>query len=295
MADESIYVKDLDCHLIRISRSMARNLGLERPEDVVGLTDLELFGPEFGARTMLEDRRVMANDEPLLGLIESRQLDGGGMNWTLTSKVPLHDASGAVVGLLGITSGINEIKQAESNLQYLATHDSLTGLPNRFLLGDRLIQLIGRASRQRATFALMFIDIDDFKAINDERGHDAGDELLRSLGQRFHATVRNSDTVARIGGDEFVVVVEGVDRARGTELGRKLIKAAAAPFHAGGSSVKVTISVGLAMYPDHGLDAATLMAAADQAMYLAKHSGKNRCHTYAAPGRNALAATRRPA
>ena len=277
---DSIYVKDRDCHLVQVSSSMARSLGFASPADLVGLTDYDLFGADFAARTMVEDRRIMETDKPLIGLVESRPLEGGGTNWTLTSKMPLHDAAGAVIGLIGTTGAINDLKQAESNLQHLATHDSLTGLPNRYLMADRLNQVIHGAARQQSTFGLLFVDVDDFKLVNDERGHAAGDEVLRSLGERLQACVRNSDTVARFGGDEFVSIVEGVDQQHAEKIGRKLVETASTPIHAGQGTAKITISVGLAMYPEHGIDAATLLTAADHAMYLAKQAGKDRCCVY---------------
>ena len=124
---------------------MGSDLGYAGPAEIVGKTDVDLFGQEFAQRTMLDDSTVMETDQPLIGLTESRQLESGEVNWTLTSKMPLHDAAGGVVGLLGITREINELKQAEIALQGIATHDTLTGLPNRFLMFDRLNQLLVRA------------------------------------------------------------------------------------------------------------------------------------------------------
>src|SRR5512141_2553825 len=124
---DSVYVKDRGARLRRVSRAMASNLGFAGPEALVGKSDIDLFGPDFGRRTFIEDLRVMESNEAVSGLVESRQLADGGINWTLTSKLPLHDEEGRVVGLLGVTREINELKQAELNLQYLATHDSLTG------------------------------------------------------------------------------------------------------------------------------------------------------------------------
>lgn len=281
---ESIYVKDRRCRLVRVSRTMARNLGFARPEDLIGVSDHELFPPDFAEGTKLEDTRIMETDQPLHGLIENRQLPDGAFNWTMTSKLPLHDASGRVIGLLGITREINELKQAEMNLQYLATHDSLTGLPNRFLMGDRLNQHVHRAKRESGAFAVLFVDIDNFKAVNDARGHAAGDELLRSLAERLRISVRASDTVARIGGDEFVLIIDGVDGRGATEIGRKLLKAGSAGLHAGSRPLRVTLSVGIALYPEHGSDGATLITAADHAMYLAKQAGRNRCYVYQSAG-----------
>ena len=207
---DSIYFKDRQGRLLRASSKMARDLGYANPAELVGKTDVELFGPAFGEQTMLDDSRVMDTDEPLVGLTESRRVEGGGINWTLTSKTPLHDAAGAVVGLVGITREINDLKNAEISLQEIATHDPLTGLPNRYLMFDRLNQLLIRAERFATGFAILFIDLDGFKRINDSRGHDVGDLLLRALAERLRQSVRAADTVARIGGDEFVILADGL-------------------------------------------------------------------------------------
>jgi PAS domain S-box-containing protein len=200
---DSVYVKDRDARLLRVSQSMVRNLGLADRAELVGKSDIDLFGADFGHRTYIEDLRVMETDEPIAGLIESRQLDDGGLNWTLTTKLPIRDETGQVIGLIGITREINELKQAEMSLQYLATHDTLTALPNRFLMMDRLNQVLARAERDASPCGVLFVDLDDFKSINDSAGHEAGDGVLRSIAERLQSCVRASDTVARLGGDEF--------------------------------------------------------------------------------------------
>jgi diguanylate cyclase (GGDEF)-like protein/PAS domain S-box-containing protein len=270
MAD-SIYFKDRQGRLLRVSRKMARDLGYADPAELVGKTDADLFGQEFAQRTMLDDSRVMETDQPLIGLTESRQLESGQVNWTLTSKMPLHDAAGAVVGLLGITREINELKRAEIALQDIATHDSLTGLPNRYLMFDRLNQLLVRAERFATCFAVLFIDLDGFKRINDSRGHDVGDLVLRAVAERLSQSVRAADTVARIGGDEFVILLEAL-RAGGdaTAVAQKIHGALEKPFALPGGAAKVTVSIGIGLYPQDGRDADVLLKAADIDMYRAK-------------------------
>ena len=271
---DSIYFKDRQGRLLRVSRKMARDLGYADPAELVGKTDVELFGQEFGQRTMLDDSRVMETDEPLIGLTESRQLESGGVNWTLTSKMPLHDAAGAVVGLVGITREINELKNAEVALQDIATHDTLTGLPNRYLMFDRLNQLLVRAERFATVFAVLFVDLDGFKQINDSRGHDVGDLVLREVAERLSQSVRAADTVARIGGDEFVILLEAL-RAGGdaTTVAQKIHGALEKPFALPGGAATVTVSIGIGLYPEDGRDADVLLKAADIAMYRAKLNG----------------------
>ena len=273
---DSIYVKDRACRLRRVSAGMVCNLGRTDAAELVGKTDFELFDDEFARLTDAEDRRIMETGEPINGLVESRHLPGGGVNWTLTSKYPLHDEAGTVIGLIGMTCEINELKQAETTFQHLATHDTLTGLPNRYLMMDRLTQAAARSTRDGVSFGLLFVDIDDFKAINDSHGHDAGDEILRVLSARLRTCVRASDTVARIGGDEFVAIVEGADVAGAIEVADRIRARVGTPMTPGGWRRRISVSVGIAMFPDHALTAAGLLTAGDQAMYLAKRAGKNR-------------------
>ena len=275
--EDSIYFKDRECRLLRVSRRMADNLGFADVADLVGKTDIDLFGDAFGQRTFMEDLRIMESDEPIIGLVESRPVGPAGTNWTLTTKVPLHDASGAVVGLLGITREINELKRTELNLQHMATHDPLTGLPNRYLMTDRLNHTLAQSIRTGSTFAVLFLDVDDFKAINDAHGHEFGDLVLRALGAVLVGTVRASDTVARIGGDEFVVILDTLEKGEhGALVADKILRNVRKPFTLRRHKVKVTVSIGISLFPENGNDAEVLVGAADYAMYLAKGAGKNR-------------------
>src|SRR5512143_4144026 len=163
--EDSIYFKDRDCRLLRVSRRMVKNLGFADESELVGKTDVDLFGESFGQRTYLEELRIMESGEPIIGLVESRAIGGDETNWTLTTKVPLRDSAGTVIGLLGITREINELKRTELSLQHMATHDPLTGLPNRYLMTDRLTQTLAHGERVDRIFAVLFIDVDNFKTI----------------------------------------------------------------------------------------------------------------------------------
>lgn len=275
--EDSIYFKDRECRLLRVSCRMATNLGFSDVSELVGKTDIDLFGQAFGKRTILEDLRIMESNEPIIALVESRSVAHGETNWTLTTKVPLHDASGAVVGLLGITREINELKRNELNLQHMATHDPLTDLPNRYLMTDRLSHILAQSARSGSIFAVLFLDIDDFKSINDARGHEFGDLVLRALGETLVRTVRASDTVARIGGDEFVIILETLgSREAVAHVADKILHAVAKPFTLKRHRVHMTVSMGIGIHPDNGVDPEVLLGAADYAMYLAKGRGKNR-------------------
>jgi diguanylate cyclase (GGDEF)-like protein/PAS domain S-box-containing protein len=274
---DAMYFKDRQCRLTRVSRKMAQDLGFSDPAELVGKTDIDLFGEAFGQRTRLDDLRVMESGRPIVGVIEGRQLDSGRTNWTLTTKAPLRDESGNVIGMEGITHEISDIRETELALQHLATHDALTDLPNRFLMLDRFSQLLIGAKRSGTSFAVLYMDIDRFKEINDSRGHEFGDLVLRAVAKRLTKSVRQNDTVARIGGDEFVVIVETVHQIRDAEtVALKIERALAIPFTLQKHKVKVTLSVGISFYPENGEDTDTLLRAADYAMYLAKREGGNR-------------------
>jgi diguanylate cyclase (GGDEF)-like protein/PAS domain S-box-containing protein len=187
---------------------------------------------------------------------------------------------------------IVERRQAEARVHHMAYHDALTGLPNRALLSERLDRALLAARREGLKLALMFIDLDRFKTINDSLGHLTGDHLLKEVAQRLCRVVRASDTVARLGGDEFVVLVPGVHLAEECgRVGDKIIEALAEPVEFEGRSLHISPSIGICLYPDDGADAASLMRKADAAMYYAKAAGRNNYQFYAEP-MNAAAARR---
>jgi diguanylate cyclase (GGDEF)-like protein/PAS domain S-box-containing protein len=282
---DSIYFKDLKCRMIRVSRKMAIDLGYSDPEELIGKTDDDMFGEEFGQKTMIDDLWVMETGKPIIGLVESRLLPDNTLNWTSTSKMPLWDRAGNIIGLVGITREINDLKKAELDLQYLATHDMLTKLPNRYLLFDRLEQYISRASREKVIFAVLYVDLDGFKEVNDIHGHDTGDALLRLASERMASSVRKSDTVARMGGDEFVIILEHIQTIENAlEVGRKIQKRLELPHKMLTAPISVTASIGISIFPQHGKTPSTLLRAADQAMYIAKRE-KNTCILFSPPRR----------
>ena len=277
-AMDSVYFKDKECRYLRVSKKMAADLGYGDPQDLVGKSDIEVFGLDFGMTTRRDEIRVMETDRALVGEIESVQLPNGRHTWALTTKLPMHDKDGTVIGLMGITREINEIRQVEMALQHLATHDALTDLPNRYLMLDRLNQLLARARGSNASFAILFMDIDGFKAINDTHGHEFGDVLLKTIAQRLTKNVRHGDTVARMGGDEFVVVLDMVAQMREADaVARHIVAALAKAVTVQRHRASVTASIGVAFFPDNGLDVESLLKAADYGMYLAKRDGGNRC------------------
>jgi diguanylate cyclase (GGDEF)-like protein/PAS domain S-box-containing protein len=168
-----------------------------------------------------------------------------------------------------------EQKEAEAQIQQLAHFDPLTGLPNRLLLKDRCMQALSLADRSKQSVALMFIDLDHFKNINDSLGHQVGDDVLVKLARRLKAHVREQDTVARLGGDEFILLLPNADTIGAAQVADKLIQAAMTPLHIGQHELTVTPSIGIAIYPKDGTDLDTLSRSADAAMYRAKEDGRN--------------------
>ncbi|MCW9014270.1 MAG: EAL domain-containing protein [Gammaproteobacteria bacterium] len=172
---------------------------------------------------------------------------------------------------------------AERKIEHLAYHDTLTGLPNRMLFMDRMDQAISRAMRNQENFALLFIDIDNFKVINDSMGHEAGDKLLISITQRLRETLRMSDTIARLGGDEFTVVLENLSEPEAVILVVKnLLEKISEPIEISGREVHIGASIGISMYPDDGISFGNLLKNADTAMYRAKDLGRNTFQFYTA-------------
>lgn len=180
---------------------------------------------------------------------------------------------GAPSMLRGVCVDVTERRRAEEALRHQALHDALTGLPNRVLLQDRLRQAVANAHRTNEPLALLLMDLDQFKEINDTLGHEHGDRLLRQIGSRLQKVLREADTVARLGGDEFAVVVPGADRMAAEIVAGTLASALEHPFQLEDMTVQARASVGIAMFPDQGTDAATLVQRADVAMYIAKRDG----------------------
>lgn len=179
-----------------------------------------------------------------------------------------------------VLSNITERKQLENELHQLAFYDKLTGLPNRRMFMDNLQNLIRQSQRQNKSFAVFFMDLDDFKYINDSLGHEAGDALLNEIGTRLKEIFRNTDIVARLGGDEFTVTIENIKDAEDEDLvylaNKLLTQLSHQPIHVMDRSLTINTSIGIAKFPEHGVDSESLVKNADTAMYYAKRSGKNR-------------------
>jgi diguanylate cyclase (GGDEF)-like protein/PAS domain S-box-containing protein len=192
------------------------------------------------------------------------------------SAAPIHDRKGQVTGAVMVFHDVTQARAMSLRMSYLAHHDYLTDLPNRLLLNDRLSQAMAAARRQQQQLAVLFVDVDRFKHINDSLGHAIGDQLLLSIAGRLVSSVRSSDTVSRQGGDEFVILLPTVAHAEDAALSaNKILTALAMPHHVKEHDLQITVSMGIGVYPDDGIDAKTLVKNADIAMLNAKDNGRN--------------------
>ena len=208
----------------------------------------------------------------------TRTMPTGELRHLEVKLMPHAGERGQSLGCFCVTTDITEHKLAEARIQRVAHHDSLTGLPNRLLFNDRLAQSIRLARRDKRQFALLFLDLDTFKEVNDTLGHEAGDELLQEVAARIRRALRDSDTVARVGGDEFTVILPAIAGPADAEaVARKIAAVLKDPIRLPrrGHSVQTGISIGIALYPSDAQDADALMGAADAAMYNAKQSGRD--------------------
>ncbi|MEP7184893.1 MAG: EAL domain-containing protein [Rhodanobacter sp.] len=255
--------------------------------NAAGLAMFELDSVEQVTKSFLSSFVLPEHREPFRNLHE-RVMKGesatlafeivglkGTRRWLETHAAPMRDANGDVVSLLSISRDITERKSSEARIQYLANFDALTGLPNRNLLADHLQYAISLAKRSHGSLAVMFIDLDRFKVINDTMGHSSGDAILVEVGARLKKVLRESDTASRLGGDEFILVLPDSDARLAVHVADKVLEAISRPYQIGPFNLVVQASIGIAIYPDDGDDLESLSRSADTAMYRVKEEGRN--------------------
>lgn len=221
-----------------------------------------------------EIRESLLAGQPWQGESQFRT-QSGETRYVLESAYPLRDEAGTITHFVHFLQDVSALKHAEA-LHRLAFYDGLTGLPNRNLFNDRLARAIAGTRRSRSGFALLYIDVDRFKRINDTLGHEAGDEFLRQLAARLTQSLRESDTVARWGGDEFVAILDHVaDAWLAARTVEKLLAACSGDYDLAGHQVRVTLSVGISLYPRDADESSALLKCADEAMYRAKAAGRD--------------------
>jgi diguanylate cyclase (GGDEF)-like protein len=209
--------------------------------------------------------------------------DGSSLSLWVTASC-VRNTDGTLRNYVRVFTDISLLKETQQKLEQLASFDTLTGLPNRRLLHDRLEQAARRAQRSNKGMTVMFIDLDGFKKVNDTLGHDVGDLLLQEVALRLQKCIRLSDSVGRLGGDEFAMVLEDTqERADSIRIGERILAALATPFVLGGHPVTAAASIGIAVYPRDGTDPLTLLNNADVAMYRAKQAGRKQFRFYSEP------------
>ncbi len=278
-AREGIIITDARGLIVDVNAMFSHITGYVR-EDVLGRNPSLLrsgkHGPEFYAAMW----QSLAQADYWSGEITNQRRDGVSYVQNLTISV-VRNADGQVQNYVALFNDITLVKEHQHQLEKMAHYDALTGLPNRLLLADRLEQAILQCQRQQRVLAVVYLDLDGFKAVNDAHGHDVGDALLVALAQRLKTLLREGDTLARMGGDEFVAVLTRLGQPHDCEpVIARLLQCAAEPVRLGALVLNVSASIGVTYYPADGVDADLLLRHADQAMYLAKHAGKNRFHTF---------------
>lgn len=258
-----------------MSPEIALKAGISAP-DHIGKTRWELPGIKLSQAEWERHITLLKKYQPFEGFTYQRIGPDGDLRYFLISGRPIFDAQGRFSGYRGVGKDVTEAKVAEERIQNLAYHDALTGLPNRASFSLLLNHAISRARRDGGGFAILFIDLDGFKHVNDTLGHEAGDALLREVGNRLKSCVRQNDIVARLGGDEFVVLLEGVSEPQhAASVAEKILPKIERAPQRSGRLHGVTASIGISFYPKDGEDEKTLMKNADGAMYHVKQREKN--------------------
>jgi diguanylate cyclase (GGDEF)-like protein/PAS domain S-box-containing protein len=278
-----IFWKDLKLRYLGANDLFLADAGVKQVAELIGKNDFDLYAADHAQSFRADDQRVIDSSTPKLNFEEPIKTADGAERWLLTSKVPLRGLGGEIAGVLGSYTDISLIKSqqeqmrlSEQQLAFLAYHDALTQLPNRLLVQDRFHQAMTAAGRSGNKVALLFLDLDNFKTVNDSLGHSAGDLLIKAVAERLGECLRDSDTVSRQGGDEFLVVLPALpDREAIMPVLLKIMGRLQEPFYSSGHEISTSISVGVAMYPDDGDDFDTLMKKSDMALYRAKDAGRN--------------------
>ncbi|MGA2806897.1 MAG: GGDEF domain-containing protein [Terracidiphilus sp.] len=271
----NVFFKDRSSRFVRIGRAMAGYFGLADPAQAVHKTDLDFFSAVHADKALADEQEILRTGLAMKAIEEKETWPDGRETWVLTTKVPLKDHRGQIIGTMGISQDITGRKEAEARIHHMALHDALTGLPNRALLKDRLAHSIALAGRNQKRVAVLMLDLDRFKNVNDSLGHFVGDRLLEAVSKRLGCCLRESDIVARLGGDEFVVGLPMVVSDEEVEsVARKIMSSLAVPFHLEGHRVRIGVSIGISQHPADGEDPDVLLQKADVAMYEAKKRGR---------------------
>jgi diguanylate cyclase (GGDEF)-like protein/PAS domain S-box-containing protein len=278
-AREGISITDDTATIIDINNAFTRITGYSR-EEAIGQNPSFLHSGKQGPEFYADMWQALLKEGYWSGEVWNRRKNGE-VYAVMKTISAVHDEQGMTTHYVSLGNDITRLKEHQSQLERIAHYDILTNLPNRSLLSDRLSQAMLQCSRQEQSLAVVFLDLDGFKHVNDAYGHDVGDELLIALSVRMKGALREGDSLARIGGDEFVAVLAGLTSVEDCEpVLERFLLAASDPVTIGDIVLNVSASIGVTLYPQDSVDADQLMRHADQAMYAAKDSGKNRYHLF---------------
>jgi len=274
-SSDAIFSFDKDGQYLYVNREFAKNVCGEKPDYIIGKKIWDIFSKEEADKRYALVKWVFENGETKN--IEVRVPSPMGDTYHLTTVKPILDEQDNVTLVICISKEITERKLMEEQLKRSAHYDSLTDLPNRVSFGDHTKYAISQAERHNTKLAIMYIDLDKFKPVNDTHGHGVGDLLLKAVAKRIQDCLRKSDTAGRIGGDEFIVLLPKIDTQQDTlNVAEKIRFSLDQPFELPGyPNIHISSSIGIAIYPEHGSDEIQLSKNADTAMYFAKKSGRN--------------------
>ncbi|TVP43522.1 MAG: EAL domain-containing protein [Halomonas sp.] len=283
---DAVITTDLECQVTYLNRVA---------ETLTGWSSIDALGQHLSdVLTLVNGQTLKTATNPAKRAMDENRTVGLAMDCVLIRKdgsqleiedsaAPIHDSHGHIRGAVIVFHDACQSLTQSSKLAYQAQHDPLTGLPNRILLAERLSRAIGLAKRHQHQVALIYLDLDAFKPINDSLGHSIGDALLQAVAVRLRECTRDTDTICRQGGDEFVVLLSEIEKPQdAVRIAEKILNALAAPYRIGHHELRITTSIGISLYPDHGVDTFTLLNNADTAMYHAKKSGDNHSQLFRA-------------
>lgn len=276
-----IFYKDINFNYLGCNIAFEEFMGHSRNE-LVGHDDFDFFPKELAEHFRALDQKIFNDGKAVINPQWVTYPDGRRV-YLHTTTTPFYDMDGKIMGLVGNSVNITNEKILSDQLEHQAQYDYLTGIPNRALFMDRLDQVTKKAIRHKSKFAVLFIDLDNFKPVNDLFGHQYGDIVLKIIAQRLNDSVRESDTVARLGGDEFAIIIDDVNDEKDVELlAEKLIDVVDKTIIVEEQNLNVTLSIGISFYNNEDLSTNEILSFADNAMYKAKAKGRN-CYIVASP------------
>ena len=280
--EERVYFKDRLSRFLLVSAGWIAAVTPGRAvEEIIGKTDFDFFSEEHAAAAFADEQQIIHTGEPIVGKLEEETFQDRTGPWVSSTKMPLRDERGQIIGTFGISRDVTAQIKAEKALAYQVLHDPVTGLANRAALMDRLSQGLAALERQPGRLAVLFVDLDHFKAVNDSFGHDAGDQVLAEVGRRLSQLSRNADIVARLGGDEFVVLCGALrDDDDVGLIGDRIVQGIRSPYIEDGRDLSITCSVGIVVTGDPLAEPERLIRDADEVMYEAKETGRNRYRVF---------------